>query len=59
MKTNSLEDMAVLNEENLEALSDEALAETDAAAIEQVKEQNDMLADKTMPEKYRHIDYHI
>jgi len=57
--TEMTEDMAELNEENLEALSDEALDETDAAAIEQVKEQNDMLADKTLPEKYRHIDYHI
>lgn len=57
--TEMTEDMAELNEENLEALSDEALDETDAAAIEQVKEQNDMLADKTLPEKYRHIDFHI
>lgn len=57
--TEMTEDMAELNEENLEALSDEALDETDAAAIEQVKEQNDMLADKTLPEKYRHIDYHV
>ena len=57
--TEMTEDMAELNEENLEALSDEALDETDAAAIEQVKEQNDMLADRTLPEKYRHIDYHI
>ena len=53
------EDMAELNEENLEELSDEALAEADAAAIAQVKEQNNMLVDKTLPEKYRHIDYHI
>ena len=57
--TEMTEDMAELNEEKLEALSDEALDETDAAAIEQVKEQNDMLADRTLPEKYRHIDYHI
>ncbi len=57
--TEMTEDMAELNEENLEALSDEALDETDAAAIEQVKEQNDMLAGRTLPEKYRHIDYHI
>ena len=53
------EDMAELNEENLEELSDEALAEADAAVIAQVKEQNNMLVDKTLPEKYRHIDYHI
>ncbi len=57
--TEMAEDMAELNEENLETLSNEALAETEAVAIEQVKEQNDMLADKTQPEKYRHIDYHI
>lgn len=57
--TEMSEDMAELNEENLEELSDEALAEADAAAIAQVKEQNNMLVDKTLPEKYRHIDYHI
>ena len=57
--TEMTEDMAELNEENFEALSDETLDETDAAAIEQVKEQNDMLADRILPEKYRHIDYHI
>lgn len=57
--TEMSEDMAELNKENLEELSDEALAEADAAAIAQVKEQNNMLVDKTLPEKYRHIDYHI
>ena len=57
--TEMSENMAELNEENLEELSDEALAKADAAAIAQVKEQNNMLVDKTLPEKYRHIDYHI
>ena len=53
------EDVAELNEENLEALSDEAIAESDAAAIAQAKELNNMQVDKMLPEKYRHIDYHI
>ena len=57
--TEMSEDMAELNEENLEVLSDEALTKADAAAIAQVKGQNNMLVDKTLPEKYRHIDYHI
>ena len=59
MAENMAEDMAELSEENLEALSDEALAETDAAAIAQAKEINNMPVDKALPEKYRHIDYHI
>ena len=54
-----LTEMAELNEENLEALSDEAIAESDAAAIAQAKELNNMQVDKMLPEKYRHIDYHI
>lgn len=54
-----LTEMAELSEENLEALSDEALAVTDAAAIAQAKEINNMPVDKALPEKYRHIDYHI
>ncbi len=53
------EDMAELNEENLEALSDESLAEADAAAIAKAKELNNVPLDKALPEKYRHIDYHI
>ena len=57
--TEMAEDMAELSEENLEALSDEALAETDAAAIAQAKEINNMPVDKALPERYRHIDYHI
>ena len=57
--TEMSEDMAKLKEENLEVLSGEALAKADAAAIAQVKEQNSLLVDKTLPEKYRHIDYHI
>ena len=57
--TEITEEMVEVSEENLEVLSDEALAEADAAAIAQVKEQNNMLVDKTLPEKYRHIDYHI
>ena len=57
--TEMAEDMAELSEENLEALSDEALAETDAAAIAQAKEINNMPVDEALPEKYRHIDYHI
>ncbi len=57
--TEITEEMVEVSEENLEVLSDETLAEADVAAIAQVKEQNNMLVDKTLPEKYRHIDYHI
>ena len=58
-QTEEITEMTELNDENLEALSDESLAEADAAAIAQAKELNNMPVDKALPEKYRHIDYHI
>ena len=57
--TEMAEDMAEISEENLDELSEEALASADAAEMAQAKELNNLQVDKMLPEKYRHIDYHI
>lgn len=57
--TEMAEDMAEISEENLEELSEEALASADAAEMAQAEEIKDMQAGNAAPEKYKHIDLHI
>ena len=57
--TEMAEDMAEISEENLDELSEEALASADAAEMAQAEEIKDMQAGNAAPEKYKHIDLHI
>lgn len=57
--TEMAEDMAEISEENLDELSEEALASADAAEMAQAEEIKDMQAGNAALEKYKHIDLHI